>query len=318
MSTSDLFEEDSARALPAGIRVGTAGWTDPTLIKCGRFYPRGTSSAADRLIYYAAQFNVVEVDSSYYHLPAAKNCMAWVERTPPDFRINLKAFAAMTTHPFEASALPPELRSELPEASKERQRLAPEDLPSPIKAEIWQRFTEAISPINEAGKLGYVLLQFPKWFFFSRESLHYLETCRGLLPDMQLAIEFRQSSWFDDRHRQETLKFLREHELVNVAVDEPQGLPNSVPLVAEATTGRLGVLRLHGRKTADWNRPGATVHERFGYKYDKTELKGLVPVAKLLKQQARELHVIFNNCYEDNAAANATQMKELLNEKEAK
>jgi uncharacterized protein YecE (DUF72 family) len=48
------------------IAIGTASWTDKTLIACGRFYPKEAKSAEDRLRYYATQFPVVEVDSSYY------------------------------------------------------------------------------------------------------------------------------------------------------------------------------------------------------------------------------------------------------------
>jgi len=59
----------SRQAAPREIRIGTASWTDPTMVRGNVFYPRGVSSAADRLRYYAEQFPVVEVDSSYYSLP---------------------------------------------------------------------------------------------------------------------------------------------------------------------------------------------------------------------------------------------------------
>ncbi len=52
------------------ILVGTAFWTDQGLIKCGRFYPKGCSSAEARLRYYASRFPMVEVNSSYYALPS--------------------------------------------------------------------------------------------------------------------------------------------------------------------------------------------------------------------------------------------------------
>lgn len=56
--------------------VGTASWTDKTLIASRKFFPRGRSSAEDRLRFYATQFPVVEVDSSYYAMPAARDCRA--------------------------------------------------------------------------------------------------------------------------------------------------------------------------------------------------------------------------------------------------
>ncbi|HEY2802998.1 MAG TPA: DUF72 domain-containing protein, partial [Actinomycetota bacterium] len=48
------------------IRVGISSWTEPTLVKEGHFYPPGAKSAEDRLRFYAEQFPIVEVDSTYY------------------------------------------------------------------------------------------------------------------------------------------------------------------------------------------------------------------------------------------------------------
>ena len=62
----------------APVRIGTAGWTDPTLIKSGAFYPKGTSSAEARLRYYASQFPLVEVDASYYYPPSREQAGLWV------------------------------------------------------------------------------------------------------------------------------------------------------------------------------------------------------------------------------------------------
>lgn len=80
------------------IRVGTASWTDPTLIKSKKFYPPGCSSAEQRLRFYASQFPLVEVDSSYYAMPSGSNSVLWVERTPPGFIFNIKAFRLFTGH----------------------------------------------------------------------------------------------------------------------------------------------------------------------------------------------------------------------------
>ena len=63
------------------VRVGTCSWADDSLSKL--WYPRGVGSAEARLRYYADHFDTVEVNSSYYALPAAEAAHAWVERTPP-------------------------------------------------------------------------------------------------------------------------------------------------------------------------------------------------------------------------------------------
>ena len=54
------------------IRIGTASWTDPTMIAAGVFYPAGADTAEERLHYYAETFPVVEVDATYYALPAPR------------------------------------------------------------------------------------------------------------------------------------------------------------------------------------------------------------------------------------------------------
>src|SRR5258705_3864280 len=97
------------------IRVGTASWTDPTLIASKRFYPPGCSSAEARLRFYASQFPLVEVDSSYYAMPSASNSALWAERTPDGFTFNMKAFRLFTGHQTERKVFPKDLQSELPQ-----------------------------------------------------------------------------------------------------------------------------------------------------------------------------------------------------------
>lgn len=59
------------------ILVGTASWTDASLIKSKLFYPPEARSPEERLRYYASQFPIVEVDSSYYAMPSAANAENW-------------------------------------------------------------------------------------------------------------------------------------------------------------------------------------------------------------------------------------------------
>ena len=67
------------------IRVGTDSWTDKTLIDCGRFYPKEAKTAEARLRFYASIFPMVEVDASYYAIPAPATAQLWAERTPDAF-----------------------------------------------------------------------------------------------------------------------------------------------------------------------------------------------------------------------------------------
>ena len=56
----------------------------------------------DRLRYYASQFPLVEVDSSYYAMPKPEVAQLWTERTPQDFTFNIKAFHLFTGHQTSA------------------------------------------------------------------------------------------------------------------------------------------------------------------------------------------------------------------------
>src|SRR5580693_582533 len=89
----------------AQIRVGTASWTDKTLIASG-WYPPEADTPEERLRFYASQFPLVEVDSSYYAMPAAQVAQLWAERTPPDFTFNIKAFRLFTGHQTSPAVLP--------------------------------------------------------------------------------------------------------------------------------------------------------------------------------------------------------------------
>jgi uncharacterized protein YecE (DUF72 family) len=91
------------------IRVGTASWTSRTLLASG-WYPHPVNTPAKRLRFYAEHFPLVEVDSTYYALPAAEQTATlWAERTPAGFTFNVKAFSLFTGHPTRVAALPADL-----------------------------------------------------------------------------------------------------------------------------------------------------------------------------------------------------------------
>src|SRR6202046_5488364 len=101
------------------IRVGTAGGTDKSLIDSG-WSPPDASTPEKRLKYYASQFPLVEVDSTYYALPAERTAAAWAERTPDGFTFNVKAFSLFTQHPTPVRMLPADLREAAGQAGKDR------------------------------------------------------------------------------------------------------------------------------------------------------------------------------------------------------
>jgi uncharacterized protein YecE (DUF72 family) len=294
------------------IRVGTAGWTDPTLLPPGLFYPKGTESPEERLRYYASRFPLVEIDSTYYALPVRRNAELWAARTPPGFVFDVKAYALMTGHPTEVSRLPRALREALPATVAGQQRVYPKDLPRDVYDEVWNLFREGIDPLLRAGKLGAVLLQYPQWFVPSAAAREAILESRERLGQVRCAIEFRNRRWFAPSVAGRTLAFLRDHSLPFVVVDEPQGLENSVPTVLAVTAPALAIVRLHGRRGDTWGKRGATVAEKYRYLYDRDELAEWTPRVLEVGEQAEDTHVVFNNCYANYGTTNALEMSALL------
>lgn len=293
------------------ILIGTTSWTDKTLIESGLFYPATVRSAEARLRYYAQRFPIVEVDSSYYALPSARNAALWAERTPASFVFDIKAFRLFTQHQTPQAALPEDIRGAL--AKVDGENVYYRDLSPEALAELWRRFREAIAPLQRADRLGLVVFQFPPWFMYRGSNLAHIRHCAEMLEGCSLAVEFRHRSWFDPRHRQHILAFEREHGLVHVVVDEPQGFSASIPAVWEVTDPQVAALRLHGRNRAMWQRKGlASAAERFNYLYSQDELEDFVQPVRALAAQARKVHVLFNNCYRDYAQQNAVALQGLL------
>ena len=294
------------------VLIGTAGWTDPTLTAPGVFYPEGTSTPEARLRYYATRFPLVEVDSSYYALPTARNAELWLARTPDDFVFDVKAYSLLTGHAAEPNRFPKALRESLPPEIASQRRVYGKDLPPEFRDEIWRLFAEALAPLHEAGRLGAVLMQYPKWIRPGPYTAKMLERTRQRLDDLPVAIEFRHRDWLGPAFRDRTLALLRDHGMSYVMVDEPQGLESSVPPQVAVTSPRLAVIRMHGRRGDTWEKPGATVMEKYRYLYDAAELGEWVPRIEQAAEAAKQVHVVFNNCYGNYGTTNALEMNELL------
>ncbi|GIJ27332.1 hypothetical protein Vqi01_24940 [Micromonospora qiuiae] len=284
------------------IKVGTSSWADRTLLRSG-WYPRQANTPAGRLRYYADRFALVEVDTSYYAVPAPETVQGWVDATPDGFTFNVKAFSLFTGHPTPTATLPADLRpADGPDRIRRR------DLPSTAYDELWRRFRAALAPIAAADRLGAVLLQFPPWLactYAARRRIAELATrCRP----WRVAVELRHASWFDGPAAWETLTFLREHDLTFCCVDMPQGHPDSVPPALVATAD-LAMVRFHGHSTA-W--AGGTKEDRFRYAYGDDELRCWSQLLAELAEQAEELHVLFNNCCAGQAQRDAEKLAGLL------
>jgi uncharacterized protein YecE (DUF72 family) len=312
------------------IRVGTAGWTDRSLIAAG-WYPAEARTPEQRLRYYASQFPLVEVDATYYALPAEQTARAWAERTPAGFTFNIKAFSLFTQHPTPVRALPADLRDAAAPAGKDRVYL--KDVAPAVAEAAWDRFLAALEPLRGSaesgasesgtsepeasepgasepggGKLGAILFQFPPWFPISRANKEYILACARRVAPRRICVEFRNHTWMNEDNQRETLDFLAANELPYVCVDMPQGYPSSIPPVLAATSD-LAVVRMHGHSKA-WT--SKDIAEKFGYRYGNDELTGWADRLRGLAGQADVTQVVFNNCYRDWAHVNAQQLTELL------
>lgn len=299
---------------PAGSRilVGTASWTDPTMTASGVFYPTGADSAEERLAYYASSFPVVEVDSTYYALPAERTAQLWTERTPPDFTFDIKAHALMTGQGTETRRLPKAIREALPEELQAKTRVYLKDFPDELNDEVWRTFRSALAPLEQRGQLGSILLQYPKWVFPSSENRALVRDAVERLDGWKVAVEFRNAAWLNEKNRDRTLGFLSERAIPFVMVDEPQGFKSSVPPDVVVTSPDLAVVRFHGRNAVTWEAKNITPAERFRYLYSRDELSEWVPKIRDVASQAKEVHLMFNNCYANYGTTNAREIADLL------
>jgi uncharacterized protein YecE (DUF72 family) len=295
----------------ARILVGSCSWTDPSLISCGRFYPSGTCTAETRLRYYARQFPIVEVDSTYYAPPSERNSTLWAARTPDGFVFDVKAHGLLTGHPARIDLLPTWLQETLPASAAGKKSVYRNDVDPEALDRLWELHRSALAPLAAAGKLGAVLFQFPPWFVRSRRNAESVGEIAPRLPGWPIAIEFRGGGWMDPDAASHTLGLLEDAGLAYVSVDEPQGFASSTPPLAVAT-GPLAVVRLHGRNRATWDIRTTAASERFKYLYDDNELREWVPRVRELASQAQVVHVLFNNNYEDWGMRNARRMAQLL------
>jgi uncharacterized protein YecE (DUF72 family) len=264
--------------------IGTSSWSDQ-----GPFYPSGLKQA-QQLPYYAAHFPVVEVNTSYYHVPRRSMVEAWVERTPPGFVFDVKPPRELTSTPEEPGG----------------------DAPEP-DADLAQQFLEAIQPMVEANKLGAVTFQFPPSYRNVEEHRDYLRLLPELFPGIALAVEFRRRDWLDEEHADETLELLAESGMTYTMVDEPQVGTGSVPPVYGVTNRRLAIVRFHGRNARTWYNFGSSSEGRFDWDYSPEELAEWIPRIEQAADEADDVHLFFNtNRGDGQGVRNAKLLMEML------
>jgi uncharacterized protein YecE (DUF72 family) len=254
------------------VYVGTAGFSYKDWKST--FYPDDISPPK-MLEEYARHFPVVEINSTYYAIPPPERLNGMARRTPPHFQFTVKANREMT---HEISRDP----------------------------RVTGSFREAIRPLEDHGKLGCVLAQFPWGFKNNHGNRAYLELFAGRMEGIDTVVEFRNSEWETDP----TYDLLSRLGLGYCCVDEPR-LKGLVSARVEVTNP-VAYVRFHGRNYDTWWDQGRQSWERYDYLYSEEELSEWVPRIEVLSESSDRTYIIFNNHYKGQAPANARAFEKML------
>src|SRR3954454_10318208 len=192
------------------ILVGTASWSDPGFVE--RWYPKGMA-AADRLAWYAQDFDIGEGNSTFYSVPDGRMVERWCRSTPDEFTFDVKLHQLLSRHSTSAKFLPPLLQKRVETDEKGRVKLTPE-----LESAVLKEFLRGISMLRDSRKLGALLLQLSPSFSPRKHELAELEPLLGQLRDYLVAVEFRNRNWTEGERLPEMLEFLRKHHAAFVAV----------------------------------------------------------------------------------------------------
>lgn len=287
------------------ILVGTASWSDPGFVE--HWYPKGMA-AADRLAWYAQQFEMVEVNSTFYSVPDARMVERWCRSTPEPFTFDVKLHQLLSRHSTSAKMLTPTLRRAAETDAKGKVKLTPA-----IERAMVKEFLRPVEVLRAFGKLGVLLLQLSPAFSPRKHQLAELDELLDSLGQYRVAVEFRNRNWFEGERAEELLRFMRAHAATLVSVDAPAAEHFTImpPDFDEITNPQTVYLRLHGRDARAYT-TGKTVATRFNYDYNEGEIEEVVERSKMLARQADEVHVVFNNNALDYAPHAAARMRAAL------
>ncbi len=295
----------AARVDPARILVGTASWSDPGFVEC--WYPKGMP-AADRLPWYAAQFEMVEVNSTFYSVPDPRMVERWCQSTPDKFTFDVKLHQLLSRHSTAVKLLPPALQRRAEVDAKGKVKLT-----RAIEEAMITEITRALDLLRSYGKLGALLLQLSPAFSPRKHTLSELHPLLAQLADYRVALELRNRNWAEGEHLIAVLEFLREGSVALVSVDAPAEEHFTImpPDLDEITNPEIAYLRLHGRDAHAYT-TGKTVAARFNYDYSDEEIEEVAARGRKLAKHAAQVHIVFNNNTNDYAPHAALRLRAAL------
>ena len=300
-----MTSEQSKETRAGKILVGTASWSDPGFVE--RWYPKGMP-AADRLPWYAEQFEMVEVNSTFYSVPDERMVERWCRSTPEGFVFDVKLHQLLSRHSAAAKLLPPALQKRAETDAKEKVILSRE-----IEEAMVREFVRPVEILRAAGKLGVLLLQLSPAFSPRKHRLEELHPLLQSLAAYRIAVELRNRNWAVGEQLERTADFLRNHAAALVSVDAPAREHFTImpPDLDEITDPSVAYLRLHGRNAHAYT-TGKTVAARFNYNYSDDEIGEIAERSRNLAHKAETVHVVFNNNALDYAPHAALRLRAAL------
>jgi uncharacterized protein YecE (DUF72 family) len=286
------------------ILVGTSSWADPGFVE--EWYPPGMS-ARERLPWYAERFEAVELNSSFYAVPEQGMADRWARATPDGFVFDVKLHRLLSRHAADVKSLPPDMRDGVDVNERGRVRLTPE-----LELALADRILEAVTPLEQAGKLGAFLLQLTPAFAPDRHRLDELDALIERFAPRVVAVELRHRGWVSEKRAEETFAYLSERGAAFVSVDAPQEEHVPImPAVDAVTNDALAYMRMHGRNAHGYMH-GKSVAERFAWDYSDAELEEIAGRVRALAEEAHEVHALFNNNRGADAPTAASRFRELI------
>ncbi len=250
--------------------IGTSGYIFPDWR--GNFYPEKLPQNR-WLDFYAEQFDTVEINAPYYHLPPRSTFESMVKRTVENYPFWVKIPGELTHRGGDVA--------------------------------YWMGlFKQAIAPLKEAGRLAGALAQFPFSLGPTTVAKRLLSNLRNECDTIPLAVEIRHNAW----QTKETAEYFRKEGITTVIPDLP--ILKNLPTPELLVTSNIAYIRFHGRNANTWNNPA--MGDRYDYDYSLEELTEWIPKIASLMATAETTFIFFNNCHMGQAVKNAKMLKSLL------
>lgn len=269
------------------VLVGTAGWSYKDWE--GVVYPPGLKRKQHPVEYLAQFVDCIEINSSFYGHMRPEVAKLWCRKAAavnPAFRFTAKLYRAFTHSPI---AVVQSTSAETIRATEQDEHDA----------------KQGLDVLQEAGKLGALLVQFPVSFKNTNENRDWVESVIGKFREYPLVMEVRHASW----NNEGILRYFAEKGVAFCNIDQPKLGQALRP--TEHVTAPVGYVRLHGRNYKEWfesdNRD-----DRYNYLYTKDELEGWKERITRIAEKAEKTYAVTNNHFRGQAAVNAIQLKRML------